>query len=528
MSKRRNAINLSLMLLLLSGCATEKLLTQEDFTIRDETALVTPAVTPPAATPRPKAPQDALAGKQITLSAKDADFRDILAAIAEHAGLDLVINARLMHRMDEESPAAPGEEPQSQPAKSRQGIAVPPVTVAFEATPLAEALEGLAESLNLFVTVRGGSLYVTGIQSRTYHLNFLSSRKVTSISVGGDVLGNLGDEDASSKPLSGEFAIEDSTPEAHTDMYSQIEEVIKSALTPYGRYALNRSVGLLEVSDRRETIDRIDNYMKTLKRFYNAQVLITAKILEVSLNDTSSYGIDWSSVHGNIQSFTFNPISQTLALATDNLSPALTISGEGDNGFSMTMNALEEFGKVKILSNPHVRVTNGQPALISVGRSTSYIKEITRSTTSAGDQTITETEVELGSIFDGLMFGVVPFIDFEHERVNLNITPIKSTIVDLEERTISGNVYTLPTVDLKEAHTQIRVRSGDLVVLGGLISKDLTRERKSIPILGDIPYLGYLFSQIRKSVETNELVILLEPVILWDGPLDLPQASPLS
>jgi type II secretory pathway component GspD/PulD (secretin) len=80
------------------------------------------------------------------------------------------------------------------------------------------------------------------------------------------------------------------------------------------------------------------------------------------------------------------------------------------------------------------------------------------------------------------------------------------------KRTSGGNIYTLPTVDLEEASTQIREKSGNVISLGGLISKNLSDEKKSIPIFGDIPYLGYLFSLKVKTVETNELVILLEPI----------------
>jgi MSHA biogenesis protein MshL len=179
------------------------------------------------------------------------------------------------------------------------------------------------------------------------------------------------------------------------------------------------------------------------------------------------------------------------------------------------MNALQEFGDIKVLSNPRIRVTNGQPALISVGTNTSYIQEIALTTQSIdGGSTITTPEVTIGTIFDGIMFGVVPNIDLDTGSVNLSITPIKSRIEKLEERTIGDNVYTLPTVGLEEASTQIRVKSGDIIALGGLIYKNLTIENKSIPILGSLPYLGYLFKQETKGVQTAELVILLEPIIL--------------
>ncbi|MCU0575565.1 MAG: hypothetical protein MUD15_01920, partial [Desulfobacterota bacterium] len=142
-------------------------------------------------------------------------------------------------------------------------------------------------------------------------------------------------------------------------------------------------------------------------------------------------------------------------------------------------------------------------------------QEIKVTTTSVdGGTSIITPEVTVGSIFDGIMLGVIPSIDLDNNAVNLGITPIKSRLLKLEERTIEDNVYTLPTVGLEEASSQIRVGSGNIIAMGGLISKTLKTENTKIPIFGDIPYLGYLFKQETKGVETAELVILLEPVIL--------------
>ncbi len=516
-------------IVLLSGCATDRLMEKEDFSIEKESSSLAPVqprdlpeITPEVLTAEKPGP---LEGKTITLTAKNALFTDIFGAIAEIAGLDLVIDSRIAREqtteplIPEAGQTAKGQETaqQEQAAPQNTLVTLAPITIAFNETPLEEALENITASLHIFYEIKGNTLFIKGTTSRIYHLNFLSSQKETRISVGGDVLGSSGNgSDSGRNPLTGEFSIKDTTPTSSSDIYTQIEGVIKSSLSPQGSYSLNRAIGFLEVNDKRDSIDRIDGYLKTLKRYYNSQVLITAKILEVTLSDSSKYGIDWTSIHGNIKDYAFNPIQQTLALPTDTLVPALEIQvHNAKNGFDATMNALEEFGNIKVLSNPRIRVTNGQPALISVGTNTSYIKEIKLTTTTTeGGTTITTPEVEIGSIFDGIMLGVLPNIDLETNQVNLSITPIKSRVVDLLEKDIRGDLYTLPSIDLKEASTQIRVQSGNVVALGGLISKNLSDERKSIPVLGDIPYLGYLFSQKSKAVETNELVILLEPIII--------------
>ncbi|HPI91581.1 MAG TPA: pilus (MSHA type) biogenesis protein MshL [Deltaproteobacteria bacterium] len=537
MSKHiESAVIAILCLTLLAGCAVDRSMKKEDFTIEREKAAAVPVEPRPAVIGKAddkKTPLNPLKGKTITLTASKAAFTDVYAAIAEKAGLDLVIDSRLAASDVPEAPGMDAAQDLSKgktPASVRIGL--PPVSISFNRTPLEEALENLDSALHIFSDVKKNTLYVKGTESRTYHLNFLSSQKETTMAVGGDVLGSStgGSSTSSSSstsggsssttsggnPLSGEFSIRDTIPPATNDICTQIENVVKTSMTPYGTYSMNRALGFLEVNDMRDAVERIDAYIRTIKTYYNAQVLITAKVIEVSLKDESKYGIDWTSIHGTVRDYAFNPIQQNLALSTDNLTPALEIQvSSTKHGFDAAMNALEQFGDIKVLSNPRIRVTNGQPALISVGTNTSYIQEIKVTTTSVdGGTSIITPEVTVGSIFDGIMLGVVPSIDLDTNAVNLSITPIKSRIVKLEERSIEDNIYTLPTVGLEEASSQIRVSSGNIIALGGLISKNLTTENTKIPILGDIPYLGYLFKQETKAVETAELVILLEPVIL--------------
>lgn len=531
MSRRiRNALIGIVCLPLLGACAVDRAMKREEPFIEQaraqDTAASVQRFEPAQPSPQSRAASP-LAGKTVTLTASSASFVDVYAAIAGRAGLDLVVDARLVPSRETPSPTTPVQPAQAAPSH-RSRIEIPPVSISFNRTPLETALESLDNALHIYSRVSTNTLYVYGTQSKTYSLSFLSSQKETTMKVGGDVIGSSFTGTASSsqsgssgarsgsESLSGEFTVKDTIPPASKDIFAQLEETVKSSLTPYGSYSLNRALGFLEVNDMRDSIERIDAYIRTLKTHYNTQVLITAKVIEVSLKDSCKYGIDWSSIHGTIRDYAFNPIQQNLALDTDKLTPALEIQvSSSKHGFDAAINALAGFGDIKVLSNPRIRVTNGQSALISVGTSSSYIQEIKVTTTSVeGGSSIITPEVTVESIFDGIMLGVVPSIDLENNAVNLSITPIKSRIVSLEERSVEGNLYTLPVVNLEEATSQIRVKSGNIVALGGLISKNLATENTKVPIFGDIPILGYLFRQESKSVQTSELVILLEPLIL--------------
>lgn len=161
---------------------------------------------------------------------------------------------------------------------------------------------------------------------------------------------------------------------------------------------------------------------------------------------------------------------------------------------------------------------NGQTALLSVGRSTSYISRVETTTTTTGTApTITYT-VERGSVLSGIIIGIVPYIN-ENGEISLTITPIISDLVKLEDKTLgqSGSnqiQLSFPTVDLKELSTTVKVRDGQMIVIGGLISKKESVTDDKVPVLGDIPVVGELFKRKDKLETKTELVIVLQPTLV--------------
>jgi type II secretory pathway component GspD/PulD (secretin) len=111
----------------------------------------------------------------------------------------------------------------------------------------------------------------------------------------------------------------------------------------------------------------------------------------------------------------------------------------------------------------------------------------------------------------------VPYINNDNE-ITLSITPIVSSLVDLEEKLIgsSGNSVEikLPIVDLREMSTTIKVLDGQLVIIGGLIDREESYQEERVPIIGRIPVVGNLFKRTNKSDQNTELVIMLIPRIL--------------
>jgi MSHA biogenesis protein MshL len=450
------------------------------------------------------------------------------------------------------------QAPQTQNEQNQQQIYyVPLVTVSFKHTPIKEALDALSQSLNLVYEIKGKTLYVKEFGTKMFYLNFIASKKQANISVGGDVLGSASQSATSatggsaSTPLTGEFKITDSIGTSSTDIYAQIENTLKAMLSKQGKYSLDPSVGILMVRDKEENLNLISKYIQNLKSHYNSQVLLEVKIVEVNLNDSSSYGINWSALfraangHFTVQQNLSAIPENSLDTLTSNANYPQQISGQtfpfspgtfgtapnvatngmamptgiaatfNTNNFGVLLNALAQYGNVKIISNPRILVTNGQPALISVGKSISYIQSVEITTTTvAGGTSTTQPTVNLNSVFDGVMLGVIPYINNLTNTVNLSITPIKSTLLSLTPTQVGQNSYTLPQVNLEEATTQISAKSDQMIVIGGLISKQINKSNTRVPLLGDLPIVGNLFKQNNESISNVELVILIKPVIL--------------
>ena len=163
---------------------------------------------------------------------------------------------------------------------------------------------------------------------------------------------------------------------------------------------------------------------------------------------------------------------------------------------------------------------NGQTALLSVGRNTNFISKVETTTTpgSSGTAATTTFSVTTQNVLSGVMIGMAPIVN-ENGEISMAITPIISDLVKLEDRTV-GTVgqntiqISLPTVDLRELNTTVKIKDGEMVIIGGLIqNRDRTQDNQA-PFLGRIPILGYLFKSREVIKEKTELVIMLKPTVV--------------
>jgi MSHA type pilus biogenesis protein MshL len=280
-----------------------------------------------------------------------------------------------------------------------------------------------------------------------------------------------------------------------------------------GKYSLNRMSGSLYVKDTPSTIRAISKLVTHFKQMMSRQILIEARIIEVILDDDYEYGVDWSVLRGDVDDLGGVEIDTAEWSIGDGLSLS---SVNNDFAFNIIVNALNAFGEAKVISNPTIRSKHGKPSLISVGTSFSYKKSQTSEDRAIGVDLRTETEIEISTVFDGLILGVIPFIE-EDGRISLLVNPIKSN-VDLESLQLVevgfGQKVSLPEVHVKEISTTIMLNNKDVVILGGLIDKRKTNSTTGFPFLSSIPVIGYLFKNEFQADQIRELVIILSVTII--------------
>jgi type IV pilus assembly protein PilQ len=273
------------------------------------------------------------------------------------------------------------------------------------------------------------------------------------------------------------------------------------------------------------------------------QVLIEAKLIEVSLDNELDYGIQWNyggattNSNGSVNAIgttvgptgtpptpgalpsagtTLSGITSAgaigaggsgtgVSLAADKIFGALTLGRIANNYLvNATITAAATEGKAKVLSDPKITTLNNQAANINV---TTQIPYVTSNVASTGVQTQTVSYVTTG-----IQLTVTPSINADG-RILLIINPN----VSQPSVTASANTQTgAPAVDTRNAQTSVLVRDGETIVIGGLISDSLSDTISKIPLLGDIPVLGWLFKKKTKIRTRNELLIFVTTHVLPD------------
>ncbi len=278
---------------------------------------------------------------------------------------------------------------------------------------------------------------------------------------------------------------------------------------------LTKDVGSIEFDARSNTlvvvdiapkIEEIGAMIAALDR-NDKEVFIEAKIIQIALGDEYQMGVNWEKLllrTGNTH----------VALGTNFPIPGGLTTGIGtasigtlsDGTFNDVVQALDTFGKSRILSSPRLAVINHHEASILIGTTTPYTTSTTTATTT---QPVTS---ESASFIDtGVKLHVTPTIH-DDGFVTLKIKPEISNVEAKSYTDASGN--TIPIVDTSEVQTTVRVKDGVTIVIGGLMKDELVNNKSKIPVLGDLPFFGKAFRNEDRNMQKTEIVIFLTTHII--------------
>ncbi len=281
----------------------------------------------------------------------------------------------------------------------------------------------------------------------------------------------------------------------------------------------NPQAGLVVVKAMPNELHSVRYFLDKSELSVRRQVVLETKILEVRLNEGFESGINWGAISGEISLSQNNRSSGSLSdIIFDNGGGVESLISTVLNVTDITklLFLLEKQGSVQVLSSPRISTLNNQKAIIRVGSDEFFVTGLSNSTTSSASSIVNTPEVELDSFFSGIALDVTPQIS-EDGDVILHVHPMVTTVSDqTKEIDIAGEVFSLPLAlrDVRESDSIVRARSGQIVVLGGLMQEKTSDVDTKQGFLGDIPIVNLLFKAKQKSKVKTELVILMQPIVV--------------
>jgi MSHA biogenesis protein MshL len=281
------------------------------------------------------------------------------------------------------------------------------------------------------------------------------------------------------------------------------------------RLIINPMAGTITVTAPPAKLAEVAAFISSFEASVQRQVLIEAKIVDVSLTKESQFGIDWSSVM-KIKNLSLG-IAQTLTTSSQS-GVQLTLSG-GGNQVNAVLRALQTQGNVNVLSSPSVSALNNQPAIMRVTTEevvfTATRQPILGPTggTIGFNNVITPQQISVG-----IVLSVTPQIGAGNV-ITMNIRPHINSVNRIATFiSDDGNQSQVPVLDERETDTMVRIRAGETVVIGGLMQNKITHNTSGVPGLRKLPIFGRLFESSSEVQSKSELVIFITATIVAGQP----------
>jgi MSHA biogenesis protein MshL len=442
------------------------------------------------------------------------------------------------------------------------------ISVNLKDVTVPEALDTLRDLYGYEYRIQGNRITVqpVSMQTRVFKVNYLqatrtgrSDVRVSSGSITDAPTAGVGAPGAPASVTSGAPSqrLTESTRVTTSSESNFWGDVMKSVSAIVGSadgrsVIVNAQSGVIVVRALPAELRSVESFLKSMQLIVERQVVLEAKIIEVTLRDAYAAGINWAAFRSGSTRAAGGLIQPGATIGnTGALSSPTARSPDGspsiDSSFDATLGAaasltagisapgsvfglalqtanfaalltfLETQGSVNVLSSPRVATINNQKAVLKVGTDDFFVTNISTTSVSSGAGTTTTPTITVQPFFSGIALDVTPQID-ETSNIILHVHPQVSTVVERQKNVNLGSLGTfslpLASSSINETDTIVRVQDGNIVAIGGLMRQESVSDRSQVPGIGDQPGIGALFRQRGTSQVKSELVILIKPTIV--------------
>ena len=433
------------------------------------------------------------------------------------------------------------------------------ITLNLQNVTIPEVMEAVRDVYGYeFVSTPYGFQVLPGrLRARIYQINYLNVERTgssrTFVSSGsltqskGPNSTNDANQNTTTTPKRTTTVIgtEISTKQPETVFWDELKTSVQAIVgNGDGRsVVVNPQSGVVVVRALPNELREVEAFLTATQLIVQRQVILEAKIIEVRLNDRFQTGINWAAMltpdghrvtagqigGGSVltneggtsdianSSFTLDPSQFPFAGTTTSAFGGVFALALELGDFTSFIELLKTQGNVQVLSSPRVATINNQKAVIKVGTDEFFVTDVTN-TTVTGTATTVSPSVTLTPFFSGIALDVTPQIS-EDGMVTLHVHPSVSEVTDQEKTVTIGTItqqLPLALSTVRESDSIVRARSGQVVVIGGLMQDQVSKRNAATPGFGDVPLLGNLFKHQNNESEKSELVILLKPVVVND------------
>ncbi len=393
------------------------------------------------------------------------------------------------------------------------------VTLDLKNVTLTDALDTLTDLLGLTYKVRRNLIWVSrpALETRIFSLGYVNLKRTgtssTTAQIGASIAGGVGGATAGAAGGGGGAGGQTTiTTSSETDLWSSLEAGVTQLLSTDGKLVMDKQGGNILVTDFPRFLDRIAAFLETVEGSVQRQVLIEARIIEVTLTGEFRFGINWAAV---ARAGALAGATSSGKIFNQALAPANTTDfqiGVTSTDFDALINILSSQGEVNVLSSPRLTTLNNQTAVLrSATDDVFFVTETERTPGPSGVQSF--TTVTPRTVTVGVVLSITPQISSDGSVI-LHVRPTVSRSDRTASITVDNTTISVPILDVREADVIVRAEEGQVVVIGGLIDERQTDDVRKVPLLGDLPGIGRLFRQTIQMRDKTELVVLLRPTVL--------------